>query len=33
MTCPDGWLALDSEGSPYPISKIVFEDTYEEIPS
>lgn len=29
MQCPDGWLAIDSAGNPYPIEKSVFEATYE----
>jgi hypothetical protein len=29
MECPDGYIALDAEGNPYPIAKSVFEATYE----
>jgi hypothetical protein len=32
MTCPDGYLAIDSEGNPYPIDRKVFETSYVEIP-
>lgn len=28
MTCPDGWLAVDELGNPYPIAADVFERTY-----
>jgi hypothetical protein len=31
MRCESGWLAIDSEGNPYPIADDVFEKTYEEI--
>lgn len=29
ITCEDGYLARDEEGWPYPISKTVFDMTYE----
>jgi hypothetical protein len=29
MYCDDGWLALDVDGNPYPISNNVFHQTYE----
>lgn len=29
--CSDGWLALDSEGHPYPIDDVVFSATFEPI--
>jgi hypothetical protein len=28
MECEDGWLAVDSNGDPYPIAADVFEATY-----
>lgn len=28
MTCEDGWLAVDSNGDPYPIASDVFRDMY-----
>lgn len=28
LTCEDGYLAVDSNGDPYPIAADVFEDTY-----
>lgn len=31
MTCPDGFLAIDSYGNPYPIAKQEFENIYEEV--
>jgi len=33
LSCPDGYLALDSEGFPYPIAKDEFENIYELDPS
>jgi hypothetical protein len=32
MTCEDGWLAVDTEGNPYPIARDVFEKSYESVP-
>jgi hypothetical protein len=32
LTCPDGWLALDSGGWPYPIAADEFERIYEAAP-
>ena len=29
MSCESGWLALDANGSPYPIADDVFESSYE----
>lgn len=29
LRCDDGWLALDSNGDPYPIAADVFEELYE----
>lgn len=29
VTCEDGWLAIDSQGHPYPIGAAEFESTYE----
>lgn len=29
LECPDGWLALDESGAPYPISAAEFEKLYE----
>ena len=29
LTCPDGYLAVDSQGWPYPIAKDEFEEIYE----
>jgi hypothetical protein len=29
LRCEDGWLALDSNGDPYPIAVDVFEELYE----
>jgi hypothetical protein len=29
MECPDGWLALDANGDPYPIASDVFDASYE----
>jgi len=31
LRCPDGYLAVDSEGWPYPISRDEFEKIYEEV--
>ena len=31
LTCPDGYLALDSQDWPYPIAKDEFETIYEEV--
>jgi len=28
LSCPDGWLALDSNGDPYPIAADVFRAIY-----
>lgn len=28
LTCQDGWLALDSNGEPYPIAADIFDATY-----
>lgn len=29
LTCPDGWLAVDSHGDPYPIADDEFRAIYE----
>jgi hypothetical protein len=29
MSCPDGWLALDANGDPYPIAADVMAASYE----
>jgi hypothetical protein len=29
-SCADGWLAIDSQGYPYPIGAAEFETTYEQ---
>jgi len=29
LVCPDGYLAVDPDGFPYPIARSVFEDIYE----
>jgi hypothetical protein len=31
LTCPDGWLALDNNGDPYPIADDVFQAIYERV--
>lgn len=31
LTCPDGYLAVDSEGWPYPIARSEFDAIYEEV--
>lgn len=31
MSCPDGWLALDVNGDPYPIADDVMQRIYEEV--
>ena len=31
LECPDGYLAIDSDGWPYPIAKEEFEKIYEEV--
>lgn len=31
LSCPDGYLAVDSMGWPYPIAKDEFENIYEEV--
>ena len=31
LSCPDGYLALDSQGWPYPIAKGEFETIYKEV--
>lgn len=31
LTCPDGWLAVDSAGWPYPIAADEFERIYEQV--
>lgn len=31
LTCQDGYLAVDSEGYPYPIAKSEFEAIYEKV--
>jgi hypothetical protein len=28
-SCADGWLAIDSQGYPYPVNSPEFESTYE----
>lgn len=33
LTCPDGYLALDSDGWPYPIAKDEFEKIYSKVQS
>jgi hypothetical protein len=32
LTCPDGYLAIDAHGWPYPIAKDEFEAIYEAVP-
>lgn len=32
LTCKDGYLALDTEGNPYPIDREIFEKTYVKVP-
>lgn len=29
LECPDGYLAIDNAGNPYPIDRDIFEKTYE----
>jgi len=31
MSCPDGWLAVDANGNPYPIAHDVQQRSYEPI--
>lgn len=31
LSCPDGYVALDSEEFPYPIAKLEFETIYKEV--
>lgn len=31
LTCPDGWLAIDAHGWPYPIDAQEFATIYEEV--
>lgn len=31
MRCPDGWLAIDAHGNPYPIAADEFDRIYEEV--
>lgn len=33
LSCPEGYLALDSKNNPYPIDKDEFESIYEEVDS
>lgn len=30
LDCPDGWLALDSEGDPYPVAATIYDTNYEQ---
>jgi hypothetical protein len=32
LSCPDGWLAIDSRGWPYPIAADEFDAIYEPAP-
>lgn len=33
LVCKDGYLALDSQGNPYPIDKEIFKETYKMLPT
>jgi len=31
VDCPDGWLAVDTQGHPYPVAATIHDQSYEEV--